>query len=198
MYRLLAIAKYEERYVIPSAHAGRPRLEELATDAALDFDGGPGMCRDRSGRPAAAGTRRGGDLPPLQAAPDAETIAANAERRRVNLLNWDGKGAPTGMFPRGASERSKLLTRRSGRARPPTRAMQDRLVWQAASLLLAYPDDDCRAARHSSTSCSASCRAGPPAALLQQTVAALRAATRWHAAVDYVDTFDLRRRAQCT
>jgi len=50
MHRLLAIAKYEERYVIPTAHSeGRDpvtlahSLEELATECSLDFDGGPGM-----------------------------------------------------------------------------------------------------------------------------------------------------------
>lgn len=36
MYRLLALAKYDERYVIPSAHAeDAHRLEELATDCAV-------------------------------------------------------------------------------------------------------------------------------------------------------------------
>jgi nitrate reductase beta subunit len=46
MYRLLAIAKYEERYVIPTAAVGDARrLEESAMPAecSLDHDGGPGM-----------------------------------------------------------------------------------------------------------------------------------------------------------
>jgi nitrate reductase beta subunit len=44
MFRLLALAKYEERYVIPSAHAEQAHsLEELATECSLDYDGGPGM-----------------------------------------------------------------------------------------------------------------------------------------------------------
>ena len=44
MYRLLAIAKYDERYVIPPAHAEQAHsLEELATECSLDYDGGPGM-----------------------------------------------------------------------------------------------------------------------------------------------------------
>ncbi|OAH14257.1 nitrate reductase subunit beta [Streptomyces jeddahensis] len=50
MYRLLAIAKYEERYVIPTAAVGdAARLEETALPAelpdscSLDYDGGPGM-----------------------------------------------------------------------------------------------------------------------------------------------------------
>ena len=44
MYRLLAIAKYEQRYVIPAAHAeDAHRLEKLATECSLDYEGGPGM-----------------------------------------------------------------------------------------------------------------------------------------------------------
>ena len=44
MYRLLALAKYDERYVIPAAHAEQAHsLEELATECSLDYDGGPGM-----------------------------------------------------------------------------------------------------------------------------------------------------------
>ena len=45
MYRLLAIAKYEDRYVIPKAHtelAGR--LMEQQGACGLDFAGGPGNC----------------------------------------------------------------------------------------------------------------------------------------------------------
>ncbi|MEF9908235.1 nitrate reductase subunit beta [Streptomyces sp. P9-A2] len=44
MYRLLALAKYDERYVIPPAHAEQAhQLEELATECSLDYEGGPGM-----------------------------------------------------------------------------------------------------------------------------------------------------------
>ena len=47
MYRLLAIAKYDERYVIPAAHSkDAAALEAQATahpDCALDCEGGPGM-----------------------------------------------------------------------------------------------------------------------------------------------------------
>jgi nitrate reductase beta subunit len=103
MYRLLAVAKYEERYVIPAAHAeAAAGLEELATGCSLDYEGGPGMggsgpFGEASGRYApiavenfqALTTRqRSDDLPPPSDQP-----------RRLNLLNWDGKGAPAGMFP---------------------------------------------------------------------------------------------------
>ena len=44
MYRLLAIAKYSDRYVIPSgAGSDAHRLDALATGCSLDGDGGPGM-----------------------------------------------------------------------------------------------------------------------------------------------------------
>jgi nitrate reductase beta subunit len=45
MYRLLAIAKYDERYVIPRAHAELAgQLAEHGAGCGLDFDGGPGNC----------------------------------------------------------------------------------------------------------------------------------------------------------
>jgi nitrate reductase beta subunit len=45
MYRLLAIAKYEDRYVIPQAHAELgERLMEQQGECGLDFEGGPGNC----------------------------------------------------------------------------------------------------------------------------------------------------------
>jgi nitrate reductase beta subunit len=45
MYRLLAIAKYEDRYVIPEAHTelGERLMQQQGT-CGLDFEGGPGNC----------------------------------------------------------------------------------------------------------------------------------------------------------
>jgi len=80
------------------------------------------------------------------------------------------------------------------RERPATRTMQDRLVWQAASLLLAYPDDG-QAERLAVVDELLGHISGPGAMLLEQTVAALRARDLMTAAVDYVETFDMRRRA---
>ncbi len=76
----------------------------------------------------------------------------------------------------------------------PRQDTEDRLVWQAASLLLAYPDDGHpqrldvvdELLRHIS---------GSAAALLGQTLAELRARDPMAAAMDYVATFDMRRRA---
>jgi nitrate reductase / nitrite oxidoreductase, beta subunit len=45
MYRLLAIAKYEDRYVIPKAHAELAgQLMRQQGTCGLDFEGGPGNC----------------------------------------------------------------------------------------------------------------------------------------------------------
>ncbi len=103
MYRLLAIAKYDERYVIPPAHAEQAHsLEELATECSLDYDGGPGM-----GGSGPFGEGSGGASPiavenfqMLQARQTSDTIVAPDDKSsRVNLLNWDGRGAPPGLFP---------------------------------------------------------------------------------------------------
>jgi len=53
MYRLLAIAKYEDRYVIPPAHRElADRLVEQQGGCGLDFAGGPGSCgADAAARP---------------------------------------------------------------------------------------------------------------------------------------------------
>jgi nitrate reductase beta subunit len=52
MYRLLAIADYEDRYVIPQAHAeqGAELMREQGT-CGLDFEGGPGNCGAVESRP---------------------------------------------------------------------------------------------------------------------------------------------------
>jgi nitrate reductase beta subunit len=103
MYRLLALAKYEERYVIPSAHAEQAHgLEELATECSLDYEGGPGM--GGSG-PFGEGSGRQDPLAVenfhmLEQRQRSDAVADPSSRRaRVNLLNWDGKGMPGGLFP---------------------------------------------------------------------------------------------------
>ena len=105
MFRLLAIAKYADRYVIPTAHAEQAHaLEELATDCPVsDYGGGQSAAFGE-------GSGRGGLTPVavenfrvLQEAQQADSFdelaAENPLRGRVNLLNWDGKGMPEGMFP---------------------------------------------------------------------------------------------------
>jgi nitrate reductase beta subunit len=85
LYRLLAIAKYEQRYVIPPAHAeeaGRLMGQHEQLFCSLDTEGGPGM----GGAPGQDHTFRAGD-----------------GRTHFNLLGWDGQGGAQHLFPeRGA------------------------------------------------------------------------------------------------
>lgn len=71
--------------------------------------------------------------------------------------------------------------------------LEHRVVWQAAALLLAYPDDQ-HAERLATVSELLAHLPSTPAQLLGNTVAALRALDPMQAQVDYVDTFDMRRR----
>jgi nitrate reductase delta subunit len=73
--------------------------------------------------------------------------------------------------------------------------VRDRLVWQCASLLLAYPDHQ-RADRLHTVDELLAYLSGAPAQLLTRTATTLRMLDPMAAAADYVDTFDLRRR--CT
>jgi nitrate reductase / nitrite oxidoreductase, beta subunit len=108
MYRLLAIAKYDERYVIPPAHAEQAHsLEELATECSLDYEGGPGMggsgpFGEGSGAPTPIAVE---NFHMLQDRQTADSLAAPDDKAaRVNLLNWDGRSAPSGMFPPRSEE----------------------------------------------------------------------------------------------
>jgi nitrate reductase / nitrite oxidoreductase, beta subunit len=104
MYRLLAIAKYDERYVIPTAHGElhtqADQLEELA--CSLDYDQGPGM-----GGSGPFGESSGGPVPIAvenfhalrQRQTSEELVDAGDSARRVNLLNWDGKGSAADVMP---------------------------------------------------------------------------------------------------
>ena len=101
MFRLLAIAKYDERYVIPTAHAEQAHgLEELATDCPVDYD------YELGGDPFGEGS---GELTPVavenfrmlqERQTSDDLVGGGSKRGRVNLLNWDGKGSPRGLFPK--------------------------------------------------------------------------------------------------
>ena len=86
----------------------------------------------------------------------------------------------------------RLLARARGTAATPS--LQDRLVWQCASLLLAYPDEHF-AERLGIVDELRAPVAGRAAEMLARTVEALRARDPMQAAADYVETFDLRRRS---
>jgi nitrate reductase beta subunit len=99
MYRLMAIAKYDERYVIPKAHEEQAHdLEEMG--CAVDFaDEGPGAgyFGEASGRPVPVAVET---FEALRRRQTSEGIApAESMHGRVNLLNWDGVGVPVGLFP---------------------------------------------------------------------------------------------------
>lgn len=72
--------------------------------------------------------------------------------------------------------------------------LRDRLVWQAASLLLAYPDEQ-RDERLDTVERLLAHLDGTVADLLGRTVAALHDADALTAATEYVETFDMRRRS---
>ena len=107
MYRLLAVAKYDERYVIPTAHAELPDLAERAHEleelaCSLDYDQGPGMggsgpFGESSGRPVPIAVE---SFHALQQRQSSELVIDPSDQRgRVNLLNWDGKGAAADLMP---------------------------------------------------------------------------------------------------
>ncbi|AKS32958.1 nitrate reductase molybdenum cofactor assembly chaperone [Mycolicibacterium goodii] len=72
------------------------------------------------------------------------------------------------------------------------RSLHDRVVWQSASLLLAYPDDG-HGARLQTVAELIGRITGEPARLLQETLSALRQVDAMALATRYVDTFDLRK-----
>jgi len=86
MYRLLAIAKYDERYVIPSAAVARAhKLDALATGCSLDSDGGPGMTAFDV-------------MAERFHLTDVNGAGPEQKNGRINLLNWDGHST-NGLFP---------------------------------------------------------------------------------------------------
>lgn len=101
MYHLLAIAKYEDRYVIPThAEADAAKLEETACP--VDYEGaagdGTGPFGEASGRPEPASVETFHALKERQTS--GALLAPGERRGRINLLNWDGKGRPDGLFPK--------------------------------------------------------------------------------------------------
>lgn len=87
LYRLLAIAKYEDRYVIPAAHNEVAKdLDDLA--CSLDAVGGPGGEGPR--------TVSADSFHVLQGEHHGATTSA-VTSDAVNLPHWDRKGVPLGM-----------------------------------------------------------------------------------------------------
>jgi nitrate reductase / nitrite oxidoreductase, beta subunit len=94
LYRLLAIAKYDQRYVIPRAHAeeaGRLMSQHEQLFCSLDTDGGPGM---GGTGPHGIQSYRPGGTPGSD-----QTFRADDGRTHFNLLGWDGQGSAPHLFP---------------------------------------------------------------------------------------------------
>ena len=89
MFRLLAIAKYDERYVIPTAHAEQAHaLEELATDCPVG-EGGPGAFGGGSGGPVPVAIQTLRETKERMQADDMSQVPGS-----VSYLQWDGRGVP--------------------------------------------------------------------------------------------------------
>jgi len=109
LYRLLAIAKYDDRYVIPPAHtedAGRLMAQHEQLFCSLDTDGGPGM--GGAGPPAGSveSFHPGGPAGPAPPAgqPGASHLFRGGDGRlHFNLLGWDGHGSNPHLFPGGGA-----------------------------------------------------------------------------------------------
>jgi nitrate reductase beta subunit len=103
MFRLLALAKYDERYVIPSAHAESAHaLEEIATDCPVSEYGGgqQDLFGEGSGYPTPVAVENFQMLKNRQTSDTSDELVGGASKAgRVNLLNWDGRGTPEGLFP---------------------------------------------------------------------------------------------------
>ncbi|HET9828198.1 MAG TPA: nitrate reductase subunit beta [Nocardioidaceae bacterium] len=98
LYRLLAIAKYEDRYVIPKAHAedaGRLALQHEQLFCSLDGEGGPGMGGHGPWgvEDFHAGTAPHGDSGSTQ------TFRGDDGREHFNLFGWNGSGPTPHLFP---------------------------------------------------------------------------------------------------
>jgi nitrate reductase / nitrite oxidoreductase, beta subunit len=97
LYRLLAIAKYDERYVIPKAHAedaGRLMSQHEQLFCSLDTEGGPGM-----GGMGPHGIRA---FQPASHATDvatSQTFQGSDGKVHFNLLGWNGSGSSPHLFP---------------------------------------------------------------------------------------------------
>jgi nitrate reductase beta subunit len=95
LYRLLAIAKYDDRYVIPKAHAedaGQLMAQHEQLFCSLDTEGGPGM----------GGYGPDGSVEsfhPHSQAGGSRTFQTDDGQVRFNLFGWDGKGSAPNLFP---------------------------------------------------------------------------------------------------
>ena len=191
MYRLLALAKYEERYVIPTATPSRPTARGAGHDA-------PWTTRAARGWAARGpfGESSGGATPiavenfhMLKQRQTADTSSTRGQQRRVNLLNWDGKGAPQGLFPPASAREPNVMTAVRAAHAAPTRAQA-----RAAGVSRCCSPTRPTTARQlpiCAPPSAASRTGGGPLGAVRRPRGSGR---RRRPAADYVETFDLRRR----
>ena len=197
MYRLLAIAKYDERYVIPPAHAEQAHsLEELATECSLGLRGRPGHGRLRTVRRGLrrADADRGRELPDAPGPADLRHHGRPGRQGRAGEPAQLGRqGRPAGPVPAEGDEdrdeprdaRRPTLAGASSSPSPgspprccsttPTRSCLDRLRPGPRR-----PRERCPAA------------VGEPLRATRRTARSRRRSPSSQA--DYVETFDTRRR----
>jgi len=85
MYRLLAIAKYDDRYVIPLAHREvADNLTARQGGCGLDFVGGPGSCGPGFDAVEETAGAQELDLVALAQRPDGDPLAITRVERRRN------------------------------------------------------------------------------------------------------------------
>ena len=195
MYRLLAIAKYDERYVIPPAHAEQAHsLEELGTECSVSEYGGgqQGLFGEGSGT---HGADRGGELPDAPGPADSRQHGLPGRQVVAGQPAQLGRqGCPGRVVPPPVGRQGNPVSRTlTGRRAVALTGTQLTVAWQGASLLLGYPDEELlgrlELIREASTELPD--RVGEP---LRACVARLQETSLTDLESDYVDTFDNRRR----
>ena len=170
LYRLLAIAKYDQRYVIPPAHAeeaGRLMGQHEQLFCSLDTDGGPGM----------GGTGPHG----IQAWRPAGTPGQDHTFRATTA-------APTSTCSAGTARAAHRTCSPTGHAMSQTAACK------LASVLLQYPTAALFDGLGELDAFAATTSPKPARAAFARFLAWLRATAPTEVAQHYVQTFDLRRR----
>jgi nitrate reductase beta subunit len=99
LYQLLAISKYDDRYVVPPVHAeGSGAL--MAQHCSLDE---PGGALDRGGSHDGRTDDGPPTLPGLTAPDGGSRFRDSDGQVRFNLLGWNGAGRAPGIFGDGDS-----------------------------------------------------------------------------------------------
>ena len=171
LYRLLAIAKYDDRYVIPPAHAEDAGAADGPARAAVLQPRHRGRARHGRHRPArhpVPAARPGATRP-------AATFRADDGRMHFNLLGWNGQGDAPHLFPGGAGHE------------------RDRRV-QAGLGAAAVPDHGAVRRPGRTRRVAATTSPRPAREAFARFLAWLRATPPTEVAQHYVETFDLRRR----